>query len=202
MTIFSVVGCQAVFTFAPFGFAADDPAKMPKAQLVTYGWDVIASGDRAKMTAAFNAIIPQLTAYPTDKDLWYVQANLALALSNAGRIFTHQSEIITIPIDPLLLQNYKLGIDQQYLQMAGGCYLMAFTNGAQLTPVDFIFGGIGLLIDATTDLNDIETFTPTPAGPPPPYDPVLSWPNSNPAARLLLNAGVNALGGYDPGVNI
>jgi hypothetical protein len=196
-TIFLVLGCQGVFTFSPFGFAADDPAKMPRAQLLTYSWDVIASGDKAKMTAALNATVAMATANPTDGDLWYVAGNLALTLSNAARLFTHQIEIFIN--HPASVVAFKSTIDQSMLMAASGMYLNAGMNGVTLNPVDYIFASIGLLLATPHTLTDMEglSFFPYTVPPPPWGTPdVVGWPDGNILARSLMDMGINALGGY------
>ncbi len=197
MTIFSIVGCQAVFTFAPFGFAADDPAKMPKAQLVTYGWDVIASGDRAKMTAALTAVMSNLASNPNDKDLLYVGANLSLSLSNAMNLFTKQTEIFAN--HPASIIAFKSTIDQPMLTQAGMLFIAAGSNGIVLNAVDYIFASIGWLLYNGNTLTSMEALVFFPyTTPPPPWGTpdVAGWPNGDVVARALMDQGITILGGY------
>jgi hypothetical protein len=195
--IFLILGCQGVFTFAPFGGVADDPAKMPRDQLITYSWDVIASGDDAKMAAALEAVMTMATANPSDKDLWYVGANLSLTLSKAARIFTNQTEIL-LSNPPQSLIDFKASIDQAMLIQAGMLYIYAGSIGAQLNAVDYIFASIGFLLYPANNLTWMEGLFPymDPINPPWTDPDVVGWPALNGPARILMDTGIGMLGGY------
>jgi hypothetical protein len=145
LLVFLIIGCQGVFTFAPFGFLSDDPAKMSKDQLVNYGFDVIATGDSAKITAALNATKSLLVKTPADKDLNYLAANLCLTLSKATALITNQ------PKNPAEITAFLASLNVPDLEAAGTYYAVADANLAKLNAVDYIFATLGLLLPTTAD---------------------------------------------------
>lgn len=51
-----LAACESVFTTSPLAFLQRDPSKLSPEQQVAYGHDALASGDPAKMAAAYEAL--------------------------------------------------------------------------------------------------------------------------------------------------
>jgi hypothetical protein len=163
MLVFLLLGCQQIFTFAPFGFAADDPATLSRDRLIQYGWDVMATRDTAKITAALNAMITAIAANPTDRELCYAAANLSLYLANVATVFISPPAPGATPPELAAYRTaYLAGINVPMLEIAAGLFAQAGTPPTSITlnATDNIFTAIGLLLTTTADnLTQLELIT-------------------------------------------
>ena len=136
--LISLSNCQDLFTTNFFSFLQTDPADMSRDELIQYGWDVIAIGDEEKMAAAYNAAENMLADNPDDGELSYLAANLAIELSGLADF------LINPPQDDV--NEYKSGLDADYIMEAGDYFQTADINDIELNAVDSIYCGIGLLL--------------------------------------------------------
>jgi hypothetical protein len=159
--------CQAVFTFSIFKGVEADPSKLSVTELIHYGWDVIAAGDEAKMTSTLAAMKAIAPGNPTNGQLFYVAANIDLALSRVAYLFTNPPKD-TSPAGLLAYQAaYFAQIRVPNLEEASMLYILSMTNGIQLNAVDYVFTGIGQLLTTTAnDLNQLGLLIPATIVPP------------------------------------
>jgi hypothetical protein len=154
-----VSSCEAFFTYSPFSFAQRDPKDLPYKQKLEYARDALASGDSSSMEAAYKAIDDIETG-----DAQYLAAELSLELSGFSEL------VLGLLADSISLYTGSLEeiqtfLDENELQpdlliASAGHMLNALSLGESLGPMDYVYGSLGLLLEAgrlpdgTIDLSD------------------------------------------------
>ena len=139
--------CQAIFTYTPLGVFQRDPATLSPAEQLTYAQNALASGDRASMLAAYAAIKSD-----TSNAGSYTAAQLAVEISGVPEL------IVAAISDPASLTGASTSVtdfltahpavNPSYLVAAAA--RLAALPPADLTPMDYVYGGLGLALDAAT----------------------------------------------------
>jgi hypothetical protein len=175
--IFTAAGCQDFFTWAPFSGIETNPSTLSTDKLIAYSWDVMASGNRAKMTDVLNAVDTAFAKDSTNGNLAYAGANLAVSLSNAATLFiSPPPKEITDPVDPVALtayaDAYKTNISVTNLEDAADFYTAAHAAGISLNATDYYMLCLGNLLAANGDsFDNIEAYDSDPANAVPPGVP-------------------------------
>jgi hypothetical protein len=144
-------GCQAIFTYSPVSALQRDPSSLTAAERLTYGENALASGDKATMKAAYNAI-----KNDTGVASQYLAAQLGIEASGVpGLILTAVTDMLTTGssdfsgggssvVTDFLAANP--GVDPSYLIAAAGN--LGNVPSASLTTMDSVYGGLGMALDA------------------------------------------------------
>jgi hypothetical protein len=148
--------CEAVFTYSPVAFLQRDPANLPPSQKKTFAEDALASGDSEAILKAYDAIKGD-AGDSADPALQHLAAKLALELSGVTAMLSDivgGEVILAGTLDPPAVNAFLAGLDSRYTSEAGGFFDAANTNGADLSPTDYLLGGACLLF-AAADSADI-----------------------------------------------
>lgn len=159
-------GCQAIFTWSPVTALARSPASMSPEQQVAYGRDALASGDTAAMQAAYD----QLKGQTGSADAQYLAGQLGVELSGFPQLFLDAiNGAVTldpgaaIDIPQFIADN---GLTPELLIDAAAELQAAQALGADLGPMDYVMGAMGLALQAaqaTTPAYDINAVDLAPA---------------------------------------
>jgi len=154
--LFSLAACQALFTYTPLTGLQRSPATMTPAQQITYAQDALASGDKAAMTTAYDAIKDD-----TSTTASYTAAQLAVEISGVPALLVKAisdpsfSSGGTADVTSFLAANPS--IQPQFLVAAA--QKLDSVPKADLTPMDFVYGGLGLVLDAATQTDGSINFS-------------------------------------------
>jgi len=158
-------GCQDLFTTGLFNALQTNPENMSADQLVTYGNDVLTTGDEEKMEEVYEVVEDTLEEDPDDPELNYLAANLAAELSGFNDLLDI-GNLSSYADDNDALNEIIDIIDTDILAEAAEYYQEADNNGYELNAQDNICCGIGLLLDSIGgDLDNLDTVdidNPTP----------------------------------------
>lgn len=148
--LFALGACQAMFTYTPLTSLQRSPATMTPAEQITYAQDALASGDTAAMKTAYEAIKDQ-----TGTTASYTAAQLAVEISGVPQL------IVSAISDPSIISGGATDVNSylaahpdiqpDYL-IAAALKLDSMPN-SDLTPMDYVYGGLGLVLDAATQTN-------------------------------------------------
>ena len=147
-----LAGCQDIFTYTPLKGLQRDPSTLSSEQRLVYAQDALASGDKAAMLAAYNAIKTDTSA-----DAVHLTAELGIELSGVPGLIndaiTNQSALTgsgTTVADYIAAHP---GTDPA-LMIAGGQSISALAGaGYPVTANDRLLGAIGLALNAAQTVN-------------------------------------------------
>jgi hypothetical protein len=159
LTPLILLGCEAVFTYTPLKFLQRPPSSLTAEERLTYGENALASGDTQAMIDAYEAL---------DKDTsdaaQYLAAQLAIEISGISDLLLGVVDgSTTLPTsgDTKTLTDW---LDDNggeatatYLAAAGEKLLDA--DPAQLTTMDYVYGSLGLALEAATQNDGTIDFT-------------------------------------------
>jgi len=83
LLLFSLMGCQDLFTRSAFAWAATDPSDMSAAQLKTYAEGLVKAGNKDAMAEAYAALVEKLPDDAADDPELYLLAS-DLAMGGSG----------------------------------------------------------------------------------------------------------------------
>jgi hypothetical protein len=148
--VFLLAGCQDVFTYAPLSFLQRAPSSMSHEQAMNYAEQALASGDEAAMKAAFEALKDD-----TSDSGMYLAAQLAIEVSGISDFLV---EVVTgaaaLPDtgDSATLTDWlsvnSSPAQEEYLIAAAD--RLAAVNADDLTTMDYVYGSLGMALDAAT----------------------------------------------------
>jgi hypothetical protein len=156
MVLVTLGACQAIFTYTPLKDFQRTPASLTPTERITYAQDALASGDKASMLTAYDAI----KADTTDAAK-YAAAQLAVEISGVPDL------IVTAISDPATLSGGATSItdfltahpDVQPEYLVEAATRLASVPKADLTPMDYVYGGLGLMLDAATQTDGTINFS-------------------------------------------
>ena len=148
--LFALGACQAMFTYTPLTSFQRSPATMTPAEQITYAQDALASGDKAAMTTAYDAIKDQTGATAS-----YTAAQLAVEISGVPEL------IVSAISDPSVISGGATDVnsylaahpDIQPAYLIAAAQKLDSVPKSDLTPMDYVYGGLGLVLDAATQAN-------------------------------------------------
>jgi hypothetical protein len=108
LLLFSMTGCQDLFTRSAFTWAAADPSDMSAAQLKTYAEGLVMSGDNEAMAEAYTALVDTLPDDAADDpDLYLLASDLAMGGSGLPDAITEAVSLLPDfeTMDPTELEN-------------------------------------------------------------------------------------------------
>ena len=95
LLLFSLTGCQDLFTRSAFSWAATDPANMSAAQLQTYAEGLVKAGDNEAMAEAYAALVETLPATAAeDPELYLLASDLAMGGSGLPDAITEAVSLL------------------------------------------------------------------------------------------------------------
>ena len=143
-------GCEALFTYSPFTGLQRNPSSLSPAQRITYAQDALASGDKAAMQAAYDAVKndPGTTADYTTAELGIELSGLPTLIIDA---IADPSAVLpngdATSVADFLAAHPDL---QPSLVMDAGARLQALdAGGFPITANDRVLGAIGLALAAS-----------------------------------------------------
>ena len=146
-----LTGCQNIFTYTPLKGLQRDPSTLSSEQRLVYAQDALASGDKAAMLSAYNAIKTDTSA-----DAVHLSAELEFELSGVPGLIND-----AITNESLLTQNGATlatyiaahPATEPALMMDAGLRILALdSTGFSLGTNDRLLGAIGLaLLTAQVD---------------------------------------------------
>lgn len=145
--LFALGACQAIFTYTPLTSFQRSPATMTPAEQLTYAQDALASGDKTAMTTAYDAIKDS-----TSPTVSYTAAQLAVEISGVPAL------IVSAISDPSTLSGGATDVnsflalhpDIQPDYLVAAAQKLDSVPKSDLTPMDYVYGGLGLVLDAAT----------------------------------------------------
>ncbi|MBN2739129.1 MAG: hypothetical protein JXR70_19275 [Spirochaetales bacterium] len=141
-----------MFTTSLFSALKPKASDLNTTDLLSFSTSALYSGDAVLVKEAYDAVEKKLESDPNNADLNYVGGELAIKLSG---VF----DMTLATTNPeAYLQNIVNNLD--YLKEAGSYFEAAAEYEAALTPQDYVLGGVGLLLAATSasDLNGLSSF--------------------------------------------
>jgi hypothetical protein len=144
---FLVSGCEQMFTYCPFTAFQTPASDLTPEQQIRYGEDALASGDEAAMKDAYAA----LTGDTTSADAQYTAAELGIELSGVPDLLMGIiDQTVTMPADAADLMSFidDNNLSPDYLISAADNLLTAQDLGADLQPMDYVMGALGLALGA------------------------------------------------------
>lgn len=95
LLLFSLTGCQDLFTRSVFSWAATDPSDMSAAQLKTYAEGLVKAGDKDAMAEAYAALVETLPATAAeDPELYLLASDLAMGGSGLPDAITEAVSLL------------------------------------------------------------------------------------------------------------
>jgi hypothetical protein len=147
-----LAGCEAIFTFSPVAALQRAPSSLTPEGRITYGQDALASGDKAAMADAWEAL-----KNDTSTDALYTTAQLGIELSGVPGL------LLEVVSDPAALTTSNIsafiadhGLDPSFLVDAAA-RLTAVDADVELTPTDYAMGALGILLGGTGGTWDVST---------------------------------------------
>jgi hypothetical protein len=158
LAVLALAGCEGIFTYSPLAVFQRAPSDLSAAERVTYAEDALASGDEQTMQDAYDAIKGD-----TSPEASYAAAELAIELSNIPDLFVQMvSGDVTMPTsgDSSSITDYldQTGVEPELL-IAAAAKLQA-SDPADLTAMDYVYGTLGLALDAAQQPDGTYSFTP------------------------------------------
>jgi hypothetical protein len=155
-------GCQAIFTYTPLKGFQRDPSSLSPEQRLVYAQDALASGDKAAMLAAYNAIKAD-----AGNDASHLTAELGIELSGVpGLINSAITDQAVLTGSGTTIADYIAahpGLDPTLIIDAGIRMQNLDAAGYPLSTNDRILGAIGLALEAAQTINssyDLTGLTP------------------------------------------
>jgi hypothetical protein len=185
MLLVSLAGCQAVFTYTPLTFLQRPPSSLPPAQQLEYAQNALASGDKSAMAAAL--LVIQNDPSPAAQ---YTAAELGIEVSGVPQLLldvVNGTQNLTSESSIAAYMNGTSGVQPGYLiDAAARVANLAATDPSALQPMDYVYGALGLALDAA-DTNGTIDFTTIVPGDPKPT-----------AALAFINTAIATLPPGDP----
>jgi hypothetical protein len=157
--MFLLLGCEAVFTYAPLAFLQRAPSSLSATERLTYGENALASGDTETMIAAYEAL-----ANDTSDEAQYLSAQLAIEISGiADMLLDVVDGSMTLPTtgDTTTLTDWLTAnggeTTTSYLIAAGEN--LSSVPSSELTTMDFVYGSLGMALGAATQTDGTVDFT-------------------------------------------
>ena len=154
-----LAGCEAIFTYTPLESLQRSPSSLPPEQRLEYARNALASGDPAAMKAALEAIQNDPGAAAQ-----YMAAQLGIEVSGVPQLLLDAVDG-TITIDALSINAFLAanpGVQPDYLVAAAA--RLASADPSTLTPMDYLYGALGLALDAADQGNGTYDLTSLDAG--------------------------------------
>jgi hypothetical protein len=139
-------GCQQIFTYTPFAGLRRDPATLSPAQRLTYAQDALASGDKAAMAKAYEALKAD-----TSPDASYTTAQLGIELSGVSELLSGMVDG-SIPMASATIPDFLAAhpeLSPAYLIDAANRLQTLTGDGYTLSTNDRVMGSVGLALEAT-----------------------------------------------------
>jgi hypothetical protein len=158
MLVLCLAGCEAIFTYTPLTSLQRSPSSLPPEQRLAYAQNALASGDIATMTAALAAIEGDPSA-----EAQYTAAELGIEVSGMPKLLL-EAVNGTITIDPgnpsTITTFLHDNPDVQPDFLIAAAARLNSADPATLTPMDYVYGSLGLALDAAKQTDGSYDFTP------------------------------------------
>jgi hypothetical protein len=142
-----LAGCQAIFTYTPLKGLQRDPSSLSSDQKLVYAQEALASGDKAAMRAAYNAIKSE-----PGNDALHLNAELGIELSGIPGLvhdaIADQSVLTGSPDSIAVYIDAHPEVDPGLMIEAGRNMRSLAAAGYPLSTNDRLLGAIGLALDA------------------------------------------------------
>ncbi|MGA2973981.1 MAG: hypothetical protein ABSF77_01580 [Spirochaetia bacterium] len=161
LAVLGLGGCEAIFTYTPLAGLQRPPSSLSAAEKLTYAQNALASGDKNAMLEAYDAI--QNDSSP---EAQYLAAQLGIEISGVPEfILKVASGAVSLPAsgDPSVITSFitdTAGVDPDYLIAAAA--ILSQTSAADLTTMDYVYGGLGMALDAAQQPDGTYDFTNIP----------------------------------------
>jgi hypothetical protein len=139
-------GCQQIFTYAPLKGLQRNPASLSPEQRLNYAEQALASGDKAAMLAAYDAI-----KNDTGNDAQYLTAQLGIELSGVPTLLSGFIDG-TVAMDPTSIPDFFAAhpeLTPSYIIDAANRLKALDSSGFPLSTNDRVLGCLGLALEAT-----------------------------------------------------
>ncbi len=182
-----LTGCQAIFTYTPLTALQRSPASLPAAQRLEYAQNALASGDKTAMAAALLAIQDDPSSAAQ-----YTAAQLGIEVSGVPQLLlaavdgTVNFASGATSITDFLAQNPAVQPDY-LIAAANRVAALSTTDPAALQPMDYVYGALGLALDAAKQPDGTFNFAAIVPTDPKPV-----------AAQAFINAAIATLSPTDP----
>jgi hypothetical protein len=152
-----LAGCEAIFTYTPLASLQRAPSSLSAEQRLEYAQNALASGDKIAMAAALLAIQNDPGA-PAQ----YAAAQLGIEVSGVPQLLLDavDGKISINSGDPSSITTFLAanpGVQPDFL-IAAAARLDA-ADPATLQPMDFVYGALGLALDAAKQTNGTYDFS-------------------------------------------
>jgi hypothetical protein len=144
-------GCQAIFTYSPVQALQRSPSSLTPAERLAYAENALASGNKDTMKAAYNAIKddPGATAQYTAAQLGIEASGVPSLILSAVTDMLSGGSLPFTSGSPTAVTDFLSAhpeVDPNYLIGAAGN--LQNVPAANLTTMDYVYGGIGLALVA------------------------------------------------------
>ncbi len=184
-------GCQAIFTYSPLTALQRSPASLPPAQQLEYAQNALASGDKTAMTAALAVI--KNDPSPAAQ---YTAAQLGIEVSGVPDLLLQAVDGDTSAISSAASIDSYLAVHPEIqpdylIDAANRVAALSTSDPTALQPMDYVYGALGLALDAAKRPDGTFNVSSIPA-------PVASPPNATFTAQQFILLASTTLPAGDP----
>ena len=187
-------GCEAIFTYTPLSLLQRPPSSLPLEQRLEYAQNALASGDKTVMAAALLAIQDD-----PSPEAQYTAAQLGIEISGVPQLFLDAvNGTVTIssgdPSSIIAFLTDHPEVQPDFLIAAAARFDAA--DPLTLQPMDFVYGALGLALNAAKQTDGTYDFGNLDAGKAATAQTFIAEAAANPAIPDSMQTYLSALNSY------